>query len=100
MGGCHDQFEREGIGDFALRGLVAELAESGLKVDHRAVWNLVQGEKLNFKKIAAAGERVAPTLRTTGCGGASIKIASSLSVRFSSKRPGTSSWTIMAVAKP
>jgi putative transposase len=29
--------ERARVGDFALRGLVAEFAESGLKVDHRAV---------------------------------------------------------------
>jgi len=27
--------------DFTLRGLVAELAERGLKVDYRSVWNFV-----------------------------------------------------------
>ena len=27
-------------GDFTLRGLVAELAEGGLKVDYRSVWEL------------------------------------------------------------
>src|SRR5580700_8142238 len=32
--------------DFALRGLVAELAERGLKVDYRSVWNFVHAEKL------------------------------------------------------
>ena len=37
-------------GDFTLRGLVAELAERGLKVDYRAVWNFVHAEKLSFKK--------------------------------------------------
>src|SRR5438132_9562826 len=36
--------------DFTLRGLVAELAERGLKVDYRAVWNFVHAEKLSFKK--------------------------------------------------
>jgi transposase len=36
--------------DFTLRGLVAELAERGLKVDYRAVWNFVHDEKLSFKK--------------------------------------------------
>lgn len=36
--------------DFTLRGLVAELAERGLKVDYRSVWNFVHGEKLSFKK--------------------------------------------------
>jgi transposase len=37
-------------GDFTLRGLVAELAERGLQVDYRSVWNFVHAEKLSFKK--------------------------------------------------
>jgi len=36
--------------DFTLRGLVVELAERGLKVDYRSVWNFVHAEKLSFKK--------------------------------------------------
>jgi len=36
--------------DFTLRGLVSELAERGLKVDYRTVWNFVHAEKLSFKK--------------------------------------------------
>ena len=36
--------------DFTLRGLVAELAERGLKVDYRTVWKFVHSEKLSFKK--------------------------------------------------
>jgi transposase len=36
--------------EFTLRGLVAELAERGLKVDYRSVWNFVHAEKLSFKK--------------------------------------------------
>ncbi len=36
--------------DFTLRGLVAELAERGLKVDYRSVWAFVHAEKLSFKK--------------------------------------------------
>lgn len=36
--------------DFTLRGLVAELAERGLKVDYRSVWNFVHAENLSFKK--------------------------------------------------
>ena len=32
--------------DFTLRGLVAELAERGLKVDYRSVWEFVHAEKL------------------------------------------------------
>ena len=30
--------------DFTLRGLVAELAERGLKVDYRSVWEFVHTE--------------------------------------------------------
>ena len=38
--------------DFAVRGLVAELAERGLKVDYRTMWEFVQAEKLSYKKDA------------------------------------------------
>jgi putative transposase len=37
-------------GDFTLRGLVAELAERGLKVDYKTVWEFVHAEKLSYKK--------------------------------------------------
>lgn len=40
-------------GDFTLRGLVAELAERGLKVDYRSVWAFVHAEGLSFKKNRA-----------------------------------------------
>jgi transposase len=46
--------------DFTLRGLVAELAERGLKVDYRSVWEFVHAEKLSHKKktlIAAEQDR-------------------------------------------
>lgn len=36
--------------DFTLRGLVAELAERGLNVDYRSVWEFVHAENLSFKK--------------------------------------------------
>ena len=42
--------ERCRASDFTLRGLVAELAEHGLKADYRSVWAFVHGEKLSFKK--------------------------------------------------
>jgi transposase len=42
--------ERIKVPDFTLRGLVAELAERGLKVDYRSVWDFVHGAKLSFKK--------------------------------------------------
>ena len=46
--------------DFTLRGLVAELAERGLKVDYRTVWNFVHAEKLSFKK-KRGGQRAGPS---------------------------------------
>lgn len=36
--------------DFTLRGLVAELAERGLKVDYKSVWIFVHREGVSFKK--------------------------------------------------
>jgi putative transposase len=36
--------------DFTLRGLVGELAERGLLVDYRTVWEFVHSEKLTYKK--------------------------------------------------
>ena len=39
--------------DFTLRGLVAELAERGVKVDYRSVWEFVHAEGLSFKKKRA-----------------------------------------------
>jgi len=59
--------ERAGAGDFALRGLVAELAESGLKVDYRAVWNFVHAEKLSFKKNRG-GQRTRSSRRRAPAG--------------------------------
>src|SRR5262249_29909522 len=51
-------------GDFTLRVLVAELAERGLKVDYRTVWNFVHAEKLSFKK-KRGGRRARPSRRRT-----------------------------------
>jgi transposase len=48
--------------DFTLRGLVSELAERGLKVDYRSVWNFVHAENLSFKKTVVAGERDRPDI--------------------------------------
>ena len=50
--------------DFTLRGLVAELAERGLEVDYRSVWNFVHAEKLSFKKNRA-GQRAGSSRRRT-----------------------------------
>jgi transposase len=48
--------------DFTLRGLVAELAERGLKVDYRSVWSFVHAEKLSFKKTVLAREQDRPDI--------------------------------------
>jgi putative transposase len=47
---------------FTLRGLVRELAERGLKVDYRSVWEFVHAEKLSYKKRRwSPASRTAPT---------------------------------------
>ena len=48
--------------DFTLRGLVAELAERGLKVDYRSVWEFVHAENVSFKK-KPGGRRTRPSRR-------------------------------------
>ena len=53
--------------DFTLRGLVAELAERGLKVDYRSVWSFVHAEKLSFKKNRG-GWRTRPSRRGAAAG--------------------------------
>src|SRR6202047_5243388 len=53
--------------DFTLRGLVAELAERGLKVDYRSVWEFVHAEKLSFKK-KRGGWRTRPSGRRAAAG--------------------------------
>jgi transposase len=54
-------------GDFTLRGLVAELAARGLKVDYRSVWDFVHAEKLSFKK-KPGGWRTRSTRRGAAAG--------------------------------
>jgi len=49
---------------FTLRGLVAELAERGLKVDYHSVWELRPCEKLSFKKNRARQRTGSPRRRT------------------------------------
>ena len=64
IAGEHQAFLVQRIRDreFTLRGLVAELAERGLKVDYRSVWNFVHAEKLSFKKTVIASERDRPDI--------------------------------------
>ena len=50
--------------DFTLRGLVAELAERGLKVDYRSVWSFVHDEGLSYKKNGSRWRTGSPRRRT------------------------------------
>jgi transposase len=76
-------------GAFTLRGLVAELAERGLKVDYRSVWNFVHSEKLSFKKSRRRQRaRSPPTWRDGEASGSRVRGGLRLSAWFSSTRPG------------
>jgi transposase len=46
---------RIGSGPFTLRGLVAELAARGLRVDYRTMWKFVHEARLSFKKNRGGG---------------------------------------------
>ncbi len=54
--------------DFTLRGLVAELADRGVKVDYVQVWRFAHAEGLSFKKKRTSRRTTAaqggPTART------------------------------------
>ncbi len=57
--------ERMRAKEFTLRGLVAELADRGLKVDYRTMWSFVHAEKLSFKKNRARQRAGSPRCRAT-----------------------------------
>ncbi len=60
LSGAHrDWLLERAATDFTLRGLVAELAERGVRVDYRSVWRFVHAEGLSFKKKRAT-KRTAP----------------------------------------
>jgi putative transposase len=54
-GALRDWLVERAKSDFTLRGLVAELAERGVKVDYVQVWRFVHAEGLSFKKKRASG---------------------------------------------
>ena len=62
-------------GDFTLRGLVVELAERGLKIDYRSVWEFIHGEKLSFKKKRGGWRTRSPRRRAAA--GAVDKVSKS-----------------------
>ncbi len=39
--------------DLTLRGIQAELAERGIRVSYKAIWNFLRAEKVTFKKKPA-----------------------------------------------
>ena len=53
-GGHRDWLVDRTRADFTLRGLVAELASRGVKVDYVQVWRFVHAEELSFKKKRAS----------------------------------------------
>ena len=59
-GGLRDWLLERARRDFTLRGLVAELAEQGVKVDYVQVWRFVHAEGLSFKKKRSAGRAAPP----------------------------------------
>ena len=59
IAGAHEAWLRERIKTpFTLRGLAAELADRGLKVDYRTVWKF----GYSFKKTALAAEQLRPDI--------------------------------------
>lgn len=54
LSGHRDWLIERASRDFTLRGLVAELAEHGVRVDYVQVWRFVHAEGLSFKKKRSA----------------------------------------------
>jgi putative transposase len=74
--------------DFTLRGLVAELASRGRKVDDKTVWNFVHAEQLSFKKPCLPASKTARTSPAGVSNGKNIRPGSRPSAWSSSMRPG------------
>ena len=63
LGGAHgDWLIERARTDFTLRGLVAELAERGVKVDYVQVWRFVHARGLSFKKSVLPAEQLRPKI--------------------------------------
>ena len=81
--------ERIATAEFTLRGLVAELAGRGLKVDYRTVWKFVHAEGRSFKKRPFAPASSKGRMSQNGApGGRSISTGSIPGVSSSSTRRG------------
>jgi putative transposase len=57
LSGAHADWLRRRMScePFTLRGLVTELADRGVRVDYRAVWEFAHREGLSFKKNCRCG---------------------------------------------
>lgn len=73
--------------DFTLRGLRAELAERGMKVDYRTLWSFVHDEGLRFKKPYFAPSNCAPRLPAGASSGKSTRARLIPGASSSSTRP-------------
>ena len=75
--------------DFTLRGLVHELAERGLTVDYRSVWEFVHAEGLSHKKRRwSRPSRTAPMWPAVADSGSPARALSIQPDWCSSTRPG------------
>ena len=64
LAGAHgDWLVERARSDFTLRGLVAELAARGVKVDYVQVWRFVHARGLSFKKKRASRRTASPADR-------------------------------------
>jgi transposase len=90
LSGAHRDWlvERCRTGDFTLRGLVAELAERGVKIDYHSVWDFVHAEKLSFKKLFTPANRIVQTWCAGAHSGIAIRRGLSSNGWPSSTRPG------------
>ncbi len=68
LSGAHKAWLLErATNDFTLRGLVAELATRGVRVDYVQVWRFIHAEGLSFKKKHSARRAAqAQNRKTTG----------------------------------
>ncbi len=76
--------------DFTLRGLQAELAERGVRVDYRTVWNFVHAEGLIFNKSVLPSEQERPDIARFRARWKKSQGARTPSASSSSTKPGRS----------
>ena len=75
--------------DLTLRGLLAELAERGVKASYGALWLFLEREGLSFKKKACSpASRIVRRSPGGGHSGANIRVGLILRASSSSTRPG------------